>query len=88
MTLSGWLVLAFIAARVNGGPVQAANLTLPSTAATHQQTVVSLFNVSYEAYKSVSSWQMHLSMALTFTVGNTHGVMMICFQFQSHIMIV
>lgn len=55
MVLCRWLVLVLAAARVHSGPVQASNLTLPSTAAANKQAVATLFNVSYTAYKSVSS---------------------------------
>ena len=48
---SRWLVLAFGAVLVNGESVQLSGLQLPSTAAAHRETVVSLFNVSYEAYQ-------------------------------------
>ncbi|KAI9569936.1 glycoside hydrolase family 47 protein [Boletus coccyginus] len=50
--LRRWLVLASVAALANGGPVQLANLQLPSSAATHQQAVVDLFVESYEAYQT------------------------------------
>ena len=48
-----WLVLASVVALVNGEPVQLPGLQFPSTvtASAHQQAVVNLFNVSYEAYQ-------------------------------------
>ncbi|KAF8551640.1 glycoside hydrolase family 47 protein [Imleria badia] len=51
MTLCRWLALASVAALANGEPVQVANLTLPSSAAAHQQAVANLFVASYQAYK-------------------------------------
>ncbi|KAG9313397.1 glycoside hydrolase family 47 protein [Chiua virens] len=51
MTVYHWLVLAFVPLLAHGGRVQLANLTLPSTAAAHQQAVVDLFSTSYEAYQ-------------------------------------
>ena len=51
MVLCRRLVLAFVATLVSGESVQLSGLQLPSTAAAHQQAVVNLFNVSYEAYR-------------------------------------
>jgi len=79
MPLRHWLVLASVAALANGGPVQLANLQLPSCAATHQQAVVDLFVESYKAYQSVSFW-VQLTMVLTCDLGHMHGVTMNYFQ--------
>ena len=62
--MNRWLALASVAALANGGPVQEANLQLPSDASTHQQAVVDLFVTSYEAYQSVSL-RVQLAMVLT-----------------------
>ena len=87
MVVYRWLVLATVAARVYGGPVQQPDLSLPSSAATNKLAVVSLFNVSYEAYKSVS-FLMDPLLALTFVTDNMHGVTMIYFLSRNRILIV
>ena len=84
MALFRLLALASVVALANGGPVQPADLTLPSSAAAHQKDVVDLFVTSYKAYKSVS-FRVQLMMVLTRSVGNMLGVMTICFRSLSRI---
>jgi hypothetical protein len=84
ITLRRWLALASVAALANAGPVQLANLQLPSNASTYQQAVVDLFVVSYQAYQSVF-FRAQLAIILTCAVGHMHGVMTNYFQSQSRI---
>lgn len=87
MPLCRWLALASVAALANGGLVQPADLTLPSSAADHQKDVVDLFTTSYQAYQSVS-FRVQLMLVLTCALGIMLGVMTICFQSQSRIRMV